>query len=678
MKVVALLSGGKDSCYALLQCLRAGHDVVAVATLLPPTSTVDDIDSHCFQTIGHQLLPSIATCLRLPFYSRPLTGHSLVTSLHYEPHPDDEVEDLLALLSTVRAAHPDLTAVCSGAILSNYQRLRVEHCASVLGLTSLAPLWQRSQRPLLQEMIDADMGAILIKVASMGLDASFINRPLADVAPRLSVLGDQFGLNECGEGGEYESLVLDCPLFREQRIVLEESEVVTEGGAFAQVSLLRVKRWTLQAKEVPPPVIDVAPAPAPRVKRWVAVETPVSAVPEPWGGSSPLSALFPLIRVAGDLAFVSNASTSSSAADPSASSHSAQLAGVLSSHLALLQSKGFTPSHIVSLLLALPSMSSFATLNATYAEHLPAKSPPSRTTIQLPSSTVQADLVACSTARATSSLHVQSVSPWAPACIGPYSQSVSCYYLLCQAGQIGLVPWSMTMDSGGVAAEVQRVKDNCEAVLGAVKGGWNHCFLTTVWLATNDEEVRAEVVARYRCKGPVLWLYAPALPRDAAVEVQQLAYRPAANFTVFHTSPRSRSRPPRLFDIHYQAALSEESTLSLLLTVLPSGLMRTVDAVGVEEVQQTMEMAMEAVKEQLKEAAMRVERVLMVRCYVLVGVDLGVVERALYEAWKRLVSSEADLPAVSFFPVLGIAVDDGQSKGVLSLHCLFCRTELMP
>lgn len=35
MKVVALLSGGKDSCFNLLECLANGHEPVAVGGLLP-------------------------------------------------------------------------------------------------------------------------------------------------------------------------------------------------------------------------------------------------------------------------------------------------------------------------------------------------------------------------------------------------------------------------------------------------------------------------------------------------------------------------------------------------------------------------------------------------------------------------------------------------------------------
>jgi diphthine-ammonia ligase len=35
MKVVALLSGGKDSCFNMMHCIANGHEIVALATLIP-------------------------------------------------------------------------------------------------------------------------------------------------------------------------------------------------------------------------------------------------------------------------------------------------------------------------------------------------------------------------------------------------------------------------------------------------------------------------------------------------------------------------------------------------------------------------------------------------------------------------------------------------------------------
>ena len=34
-KVLALISGGKDSCYSMIQCVSAGHQIVGLANLRP-------------------------------------------------------------------------------------------------------------------------------------------------------------------------------------------------------------------------------------------------------------------------------------------------------------------------------------------------------------------------------------------------------------------------------------------------------------------------------------------------------------------------------------------------------------------------------------------------------------------------------------------------------------------
>jgi diphthine-ammonia ligase len=54
-----------------------------------------------------------------------------------------------------------------------------------LGLTSLSYLWQRDQGELLQEMIDAGVNAVLIKVAGIGLKPQHLGTSLATMQPLL-------------------------------------------------------------------------------------------------------------------------------------------------------------------------------------------------------------------------------------------------------------------------------------------------------------------------------------------------------------------------------------------------------------------------------------------------------------------------------------------------------------
>lgn len=53
MKVVGLISGGKDSCYNLMKCVEHGHEVVCLANLYPSPSGRDEIDSYMYQSVAH-------------------------------------------------------------------------------------------------------------------------------------------------------------------------------------------------------------------------------------------------------------------------------------------------------------------------------------------------------------------------------------------------------------------------------------------------------------------------------------------------------------------------------------------------------------------------------------------------------------------------------------------------
>ena len=54
-----------------------------------------------------------------------------------------------------------------------------------LGLTPLSYLWQRDQRELLAEMIEAGLEAILIKVAGVGLQTKHLGKTLAQMQTTL-------------------------------------------------------------------------------------------------------------------------------------------------------------------------------------------------------------------------------------------------------------------------------------------------------------------------------------------------------------------------------------------------------------------------------------------------------------------------------------------------------------
>lgn len=248
MKVVGLVSGGKDSCYNLMEVARYGHEVTVLANLHPPVTKSDELDSFMFQTVGHSAVETLASCMELPLVRRPITGGSVSQGMMYKRAEEDEVEDLYHLLLDVKTQFPEVNAVATGAIFSNYQRHRVENICKRLNLTSLAYLWRRDQKLLLSEMVNSNVEAILIKTAAMGLKPrQHLGKTIKQLEPLFNKLHNEFEFNVCGEGGEYETFTLDCPLFRRRISVGSTPLVMHDDCAFSAVGYLRL----LDAEAVP-------------------------------------------------------------------------------------------------------------------------------------------------------------------------------------------------------------------------------------------------------------------------------------------------------------------------------------------------------------------------------------------------------------------------------------------
>lgn len=82
---------------------------------------------------------------------------------------------------------------------------------------------------------------------------------------------------------------------------------------------------------------------------------------------------------------------------------------------------------------------------------------------------------------------MQSISSWAPSCIGPYSQANVVHGLAYFAGQIGLNPPTMQLlRYGGARAQAARCLISCQAVATAVRCDLPNALLSaTVYAATS-------------------------------------------------------------------------------------------------------------------------------------------------------------------------------------------------
>ncbi|POS87535.1 hypothetical protein EPUL_003884 [Erysiphe pulchra] len=502
--VIALISGGKDSFFSLLHCLENGHKIVALGNLYPPSSLDldqnenkddSDMNSFMYQTVGHMVIPQYEKALDIPLYREPIIGTALHTGASYQdsdqeyscssvstssPYKCDETECLVPLLKRIMNEHPNANAVSTGAIYSTYQRTRIENVARRLGLVSLSFLWQypllslKNSTSLIEDMHSAKIEARIIKVAGSGLDENFLwqNLTSKSTLKKVQKAVQKFGVEDdgaiLGEGGEFETLVLDGPshLFKSRIEILDRDKIIVrENGGSAWLKILKaqvISKNNVSLDEI----IRIPDILEPKfcgifeiLKDSVKYDTNFK-FHELEGFGSLLHSPQPVPKkshASSTLRWIISAPTGLKNVNEEAKC----LIDTISSRL---DRAGLTSTDVVSTILLLRSMRYFELINEAYGTFFYKPNPPARVTISCgdrmpPEVNIIIHLTISSSSFSTrkrkfrNGLHVQSYSYWAPANIGPYSQAITTKIDdedsdLCMAsisGQIPLIPHTMKL-----------------------------------------------------------------------------------------------------------------------------------------------------------------------------------------------------------------------------------------
>jgi len=344
-----------------------------------------------------------------------------------------------------------------------------------LGLVSLSYLWQREQHQLLDDMCQCPLEAILIKVASLGLKISHLNQTIQQLQPYFTSVHHKYGFHVCGEGGEYETLTLDSPLFL-KRIVLDQVESIVESSdPFSPLAYLKIHSFHLEEKAERSPerirMEDIA--------RQMKENPPASspAPPSEELSSSLEGAVNAECKRTGRFICARGYTTSGSAPT--------QTLRTLEHLEKVVQAKYQVDirTHAVFVHLYVREMSQFAQINAAYVKFFDATQPPSRECVSfngwMEGVDVMIEIISVDDVQQKSMLHVQSISEWAPACIGPYSQACWTSGIVHLAGMIGLVPGTMELTERG--EELKRSLDSLEQVLSVVDSSPNSVLSYTLY-----------------------------------------------------------------------------------------------------------------------------------------------------------------------------------------------------
>lgn len=210
MQLGALVSGGKDSVLALYKAQQMGHEIKVLGTMVPKRS-----DSYMFHFPNIHMTEYLAEALEIPLVKAETSGVK-----------EKELDDLKKLLKSL-----DVDGITTGAIASTYQKQRIDKLCEEIGIKSIAPLWQQNPLDIMNELLDLKFKVILVGVSAHGLDQKWLGQEITkETLQKLVELNKQFQISLVGEGGEYESLVLDGPIFK-RRIEIVESDIEYENNS---------------------------------------------------------------------------------------------------------------------------------------------------------------------------------------------------------------------------------------------------------------------------------------------------------------------------------------------------------------------------------------------------------------------------------------------------------------
>lgn len=200
-----LFSGGKDAYLAMLLAREQGIEVTELVTV------ASSHGSYLYHVPAIDAVAVIAQAITLDHHRIQLETR-LPGDVMSDTAARYEVAPLKAWLEA--AATEGLEGIISGVIASQYQYDILENLTEDIGIELVTPLWQTSGTAVLDAIGTNHLEVDIVAVAAEGLDRSWLGRRLdGHTRAELIELSERYGIHPAGEGGEFETLVVDAPGF---------------------------------------------------------------------------------------------------------------------------------------------------------------------------------------------------------------------------------------------------------------------------------------------------------------------------------------------------------------------------------------------------------------------------------------------------------------------------------
>ena len=207
MKCAVLFSGGKDSAYAAFLEKEKGNEIACLITIFS-----ENPESYMFHTPSITKVKKQTEVMKLPLIIQKTKGEK-----------EKELDDLESAINNSIEKF-EIEALITGAVDSVYQASRIKEICERSGIKCLNPLWRKNQLKLLEELIENNFDVVIIGVFAYPLNESWLGKKIDKrFLDEVKILEEKYKINVAGEGGEFETFVLNCPLFtKELKIINKE------------------------------------------------------------------------------------------------------------------------------------------------------------------------------------------------------------------------------------------------------------------------------------------------------------------------------------------------------------------------------------------------------------------------------------------------------------------------
>jgi len=159
-------------------------------------------ESYMFHTPSIDKTKEQAKAMDLPLMIKKTKGKK-----------EEELEDLEEAIKDAIDKYR-IEGIITGAIKSVYQASRIQKICDKLNIKCVNPLWQTNELNYLNDLIKDKFKVIIVGVFAYPLDQSWLGREIDSMfIEDVKKMNEKYKIHPAGEGGEFETFVLDCPLF---------------------------------------------------------------------------------------------------------------------------------------------------------------------------------------------------------------------------------------------------------------------------------------------------------------------------------------------------------------------------------------------------------------------------------------------------------------------------------